>query len=31
MVMKEDADSLVFMRKVASTIVDRLVKDKVIP
>ena len=30
-IMKEDADSLVFMRGVASTIVDRMAKDKVIP
>jgi len=30
-IMKEDADSLVFMRGVANTIVDRMAKDKVIP
>jgi hypothetical protein len=30
-VMKEDADSLVFMRGVAKDIVDRMSKDKAIP
>jgi len=30
-VMKEDADSVVFLRKVAKTIVNQMAKDKVIP
>ena len=30
-VLKEDADSLVFIRGIARTIVDRMARDKVIP
>jgi hypothetical protein len=29
--MKEDADSMVFIRDTAKTIVERLAKDEVIP